>query len=327
MNLKDKKILFFAPDFFGYDLDIKKELENRGAIVHLYNERPSTNFLIKSIIRLKPNILSRYSCNYYKKIIDRNAGINYDYIFILKGEVITRNIVSELKDKFPNAKFILYLWDSLKNYESTYSTLDLFDKVSTFDKDDAEQNKNLHFRPLFYTDAPDPNKIAGIKYDILFIGTLHSDRWLFLNKIKKDAQSKNLRVFYYLYFYNPLLFFIRKIIDKKMRTIRMKDVSFSSLSKTQINQLMDSSAAIIDIQHPKQTGLTMRTIEVLGARKKLITTNESIVAYDFYNPANIYIVDRTRPAIPTEFLTIPYCELSPSIYYKYSIAGWVDDVL
>ena len=44
-----------------------------------------------------------------------------------------------------------------------------------------------------------------------------------------------------------------------------------------------------EIVQPGQGGLTIRTLEALFYNKKLITNNESITEYDFYNADNIFI--------------------------------------
>jgi hypothetical protein len=70
----DKKILLFAPEFFGYDKEIKKKLEAFGAEVDLYNERPSSNFFIKATIRVYKKLISYYTENYFNTIIKLNKG-------------------------------------------------------------------------------------------------------------------------------------------------------------------------------------------------------------------------------------------------------------
>ena len=59
------------------------------------------------------------------------------------------------------------------------------------------------------------------------------------------------------------------------------------MSQEEIISLISKSKAILDINHPSQVGLTMRTFETLGANKKLITTNENIKIYDFFDKENI----------------------------------------
>ena len=56
LELKDKKILLFIPNFFGYELDIKNELESLGAKVFYFDARPKNDFITKVFIRLNLKI-------------------------------------------------------------------------------------------------------------------------------------------------------------------------------------------------------------------------------------------------------------------------------
>lgn len=71
----------------------------------------------------------------------------------------------------------------------------------------------------------------------------------------------------------------------------------------------------------------MRTLETLGARKKLVTTNSSVKLYDFYNEENICVIDRSAPSIPLAFFDKPYKQVEPLVYRKYSLVGWVDEII
>ena len=68
----------------------------------------------------------------------------------------------------------------------------------------------------------------------------------------------------------------------------------------------------------------MRTIETLGAKKKLITTNPNVKGYDFYRPENVLIVDRINPIITKEFIEQPWEDVPEEIYRKYSISSWLN---
>lgn len=70
----------------------------------------------------------------------------------------------------------------------------------------------------------------------------------------------------------------------------------------------------------------MRTIETHGMRKKLITTNQNIKNYDFYDENNILIVDRKNPVIPYAFVESKYKMLPENIYDKYSLTYWIKTI-
>ena len=70
MNLSGKTVLLLAPKFFGYELEIKKELENLGAKVIYFDERPKNDFFTKVFIRLNlKSFISKRIDDYYKNII------------------------------------------------------------------------------------------------------------------------------------------------------------------------------------------------------------------------------------------------------------------
>ena len=71
----------------------------------------------------------------------------------------------------------------------------------------------------------------------------------------------------------------------------------------------------------------MRSIEILGLKRKFITTNEDIVNYDFYNPRNILVIKRDDPQLDMDFFYTPYEELSEEVYKKYSLENWILEVL
>ena len=50
-TLKNKNILLISPNFFNYEIEIKKELKHLGAHVTLLPDRPFGSPLIKAIAR------------------------------------------------------------------------------------------------------------------------------------------------------------------------------------------------------------------------------------------------------------------------------------
>jgi hypothetical protein len=71
----------------------------------------------------------------------------------------------------------------------------------------------------------------------------------------------------------------------------------------------------------------MRTIEMLGANKKIITTNTDIKHYDFYHPNNICIVDRDKVLVPTKFMETPYVPVEDQVKDRYSVNYFILDIL
>ncbi len=326
--LNHKKILFLAPKFFGYEQKIKSKMEAMGAIVDFYDARSVTKSIDRAILKISPVFFKKITKEYFNNILNKCKNTNYDYIFIVKCDMISEDILKQFRNTFNNAKFCLYLWDSVANIPGVSHKFKYFDRVLSFDRFDSNFYNSIIFRPLFYLDEFQNvvNRVENFKYDISFCGTIHSDRYKIVKKIKEFCITNNLKSYNFLYLQSEFIFKFYKMIKKEFSGAKMIDFSFSNLSANEISNIVKDSRIVLDMQHPKQTGLTMRTIEMLGMNKKLITTNYDIVNYDFYNPQNIFVIDRENIKIDKEFFLSSYQPLDQVIYDKYSIENWLSDI-
>ena len=86
---------------------------------------------------------------------------------------------------------------------------------------------------------------------------------------------------------------------------------------------------MLDVNHSAQTGLTMRTIETIGAQRKLITSNRHVVDYPFYDPTRILLMDVGAPSARAirEFLEVPGQPIDPDLLECYSVDHWVGEII
>lgn len=332
INLIDKKILFFCPNFLGYDSIIAGELIKKGAKVELYNERPSSNPLIKAIIRVNPKLLNKMSHRYFLSILHKESKEEFDYVFIIKGEAMSTEIIAKMKEIFPEAIFIYYSWDSIRNLKHMDRKIQYFHKAFSFDREDCKTIANVDYLPLFFSKKESSNEnlpsTKDSKYNLSFIASLHSDRYKVLKKILIEIKNKrpDTKIYLFLYYSSKFIFFLKKILDTNFFRVPYKMINWTPLSQQAVFDKLSETEIVIDINHPNQSGLTMRTIEALVLKKKLITTNTNIRYEDFYSPENFLIVDRTRPVIPVEFLSTPYQEIERSIINSYSLESWLKKI-
>ncbi len=323
--LKGKRVLFFYLSTFNYEVEIHKAMEREGAVVDSFNERPSNSILTRIMIRLNRNLIGAYINKYYKEIIEKTKDNKYDYILFIKGESISKPIIDKLRSYHPEAKMVMYVWDSVQFSKNAYSLRDSFDKFSTFDSRDSKEF-NIPLLPLFYIPAyaEMANENQEKEFDLMFVGTIHNDRYEFIKGIVKQIEEAGGTCFTRYYFPSKVNFYKQKWDNPNFRSAKISDFVFESMPRAELLKYYAKSLMQIDIQDPLQTGLTMRTIETLGAKKKLITTNENVKEYDFYNPNNILVVDRKNPIIDKDFLTSPYVDIPDEIYKKYSLSSWLN---
>lgn len=327
--LKGKKILFFSVQTFNLEKEIKNTMEENGALVTYYDERPANNNFTKGIIRLKRDLYQKKIDAYYEKILSEIKNERFDYLYVNRGEVITEDFLKKFIELQPQCERIFFTWDSFKNHSHPTSILKYFHKRFTFDYDDALQY-DIGFRPLYflkkYRKVKTEKNIAPV-YDLLFLGTAHSDRYIISNKIADWCSANGLSAFCYYYMHGKAVYFYQKIFDKSFKEFDYKKLSFKSLSTDEIVELYKKSKVILDINHPGQKGLTMRTFESLGAGKKLITTNQEIKKYPFYNPNNILVIDRENFEMNREFFETPYEDIPSDLYERSSIKGWLSEIV
>ncbi|MDL2143335.1 hypothetical protein QQY79_12450 [Flavobacterium tructae] len=323
--LDNKNVLFFSVQTFNLEKEIIKKLTDFGANVDYYDERPSNNNFTKGIIRLKRNLLQVIINKYYSKILRDTANKHYDFLFVNKGEVIPEFFLKEFKKMHLSCQCVFYTWDSFLNNKNALAILKYFDKKFSFDSNDSV-NYGLEFRPLFYLDFYkniDSISNSKISNDLLFLGTAHSDRYQISNSIANWCTENKLKSFCYYYMQGRLVYFYKKMFDKTFKQFDYKKLNFSSLSSEDLFAHYKKSKVILDINHPGQKGLTMRTFEAIGAKRKIITTNTEVQKYAFYNSNNILIIDRENNQLDKDFFESDYIDIDAGLYERMSLKGWL----
>lgn len=318
--LDGKRVLFIGPKFYNYHNEIIEELVANGAKVDFYGEKPETisyRFVSNYFKSMKSSFIDKYLNN----ILD-NIKEQYDYFFLIRGEIITVDFLEKLKLLSPKAKFIMYQWDSIKFTPNYPKIMNMFDKIITFDMIDSKE-LNIEYLPLFYTNNYANLELSKKKvYDISFFGSYHSDRLEIIKKLEKECKEKGLSFYHYIY--SPKLALIRKVLNSSVKIEDLKYFKTSPASNQELLNIYKKSRAVLDIESSIQNGLTIRTFEVLGAKLKLISTNKNIIHEDFFNKNNIYVLDRNNITLDREFFD------SHFIFNEYiqgkSIGSWLKSI-
>ena len=178
INLTGKRILLIALP--GYPRGIIKQMQELGADVDYINDKPNDGFLCKTLGRLQLKPYQKVIDRYYYSKIDELKNNKYDYILVIRGEYTTKGALVKLKEVFPKARIVLYMWDGLhkQNTRGIEKKWRYYDKVYTFDRIDFEANKGkIDFLPLYYYDEYLPKNVEDcnsckLKYDVSFIELL-----------------------------------------------------------------------------------------------------------------------------------------------------------
>lgn len=326
MYFNNRNIVLICPKFYQYHDVIAEELIRMGATVYYFDERPSNSVLFKLALRLNVSFLTKRIISSYYECIDKE--LNNDSVtdvLILNAEAINEIVMILLKNKFPQALFTLYMWDSIKNKKSVPNIVCFFDRAYSFDQEDCKKVKKLVFEPLFYQRSFEFNN-AKNSIDLSFVGSIHSDRLSIVGELNRKADIKA-----YFYMYSPSkLFTLLKWLSNPIRFFKaLKLVKYEKIGTKKVSDIFSKSKCILDIHHPNQNGLTMRSFEALASGKKLVTTNKNILKYDFYHSDNVLVVDRKDINIKVllDFIEKKYNEDKINEMKNYRIDKWLRRIM
>lgn len=311
------KICIISFDIWGFDHFIKKHLEkNNIEAHHIY--LAEYKYTYKSFFEKFKNFLSKTFLKKNIKKINREKFIlkeierlgKFDQILVINPELISLKTHGKIKEK--TNRYISFLYDSLDRQEVSSKILNLFETVFSFDKKDCLKHNFIFITNYIYKDKN--NLRHNFKYKAFSIIS-EDNRVNTLVKIAdffKDFELKSKFI----------------VFSKEEKSYANDNIYLSTerISINEMHKMLEESEIFIDLIRDNQTGLSFRVFEALSMQRKLITTNETITDFDFYNENNILIIDKTNPVIPASFLSGQYEEIPENIYKKYTLENWIGTV-
>lgn len=321
-----KHVLLISPLTFSYHISISETLRSMGYEVTWWDERASSATWYKVSLRMIPRLTRLWSESFFLKQLRKLDPEVYSHVLVIKGEGLSQKVVLDIRKSLSNASMGLYLWDSVKNVKGVSAILQAFDSVATFDPVDAEK-LGWTYRPLFWRNVSNSTNNAELTlYDWSFIGTIHSDRHSVIHRLRQrnEYQSES---YVYAFFQSSLILFMRMFTDWTLWLAPKGSLSTTPMPASAVAQIVARSKAVLDVEHPRQRGFTMRTIETLLAGKKLVTTNKHILNSNLYHPSRIHVISRVTPEIPAVFYSEPFFAVSDTLKNYYSCEGWASELL
>ena len=267
-------VLIISPKFYNYHNEIKQELERRCDCVVLMSEVPLFNIGIYSKFVQRLCCLDSFLWHiYYKRLlrIIRKKSINT--IFVIRGYYLPCRLLDKLKTNFPAIKILYYQWDSVQNNPNSLNISSRADRSYTFDWEDSIRfNDSFTYLPLYYYWPEESISSKPILSDILIVSSWSLYRYKILREILNKLKGCNLNLNIYLYL--PPLPFFKYILKGKYGLV--KGVNLSPINKIRYLQMLKGCKAVLDIPSPTQSGASIRVIEALSMKKKIITTNKTL---------------------------------------------------
>ena len=225
---------------------------------------------------------------------------NYSVVFSINGSFLSDAFYQRLKELNPKARYIYYAWDDTCNLIKQ-SHLRFFDEIYSYNIEECRRKK-WRYIPVFAQNEVIGHDLENA-YDILFVGSAHSDRQRIADELYRKY-GKKYRLFIYLY--DPA-------------HTRGQFCHEQPLTYEKYIEYMRKSKAILDVPYSTQKGPTTRSFDALLTRTKVITMNLHMREYPIYSE-NILIIDRNNITIDDEFMEKPYVETG---YEALTIQEWI----
>ena len=316
------KICVISFDFWGYDAHIVETLKEKGIEAnHIkigavsyenFGER-LTNFFSK--VFLGKNLKYQKRQKFVIEQLDKLG--HQDQILVLNADTFDHSTLEYMK-KCAN-RFITFLYDNLDRCP-VQDKLHFFDKIYSFDDKDIEKHgferlTNYNYLPFLSQEKQNPSE------DALYITSYDKKRIKQLDILSQKFDELGLKFDLYVIGKKSWKNQLMKPFSKNKIVFTRKRINHENLP-----EFYKRTKVILDLMRENQYGLSFRVFEAMALEKKIITDNEKIKNYDFYNPNNILVLNKDFSNITKEFFETPYQSLPEEIYKKYTLEKWVERV-
>ncbi len=268
---------------------------NRKSDVMNYYWCKQENFLLR--------IIRKYNLPFGKLFygVWKNKLNDYDVV-ILFDSLFYYGIPQYIKKKNKDIKIIYWYWNPSNDEKVNKIKKDKYiDEIWTYNRFDAEKY-DLKYNPQMYSFSEVENIKKNWKpeNDVVFLG-LNKGRKEKLENIKEILKKQNVKC-----------------------DLHVLESGDSYMQYNEYLNLINNSKCILDFNFDLPCGLTLRPLEALFMEKKLITNNDDIVNYRFYNKNNIFIIGKDDWNNIYNFINEDYNKIDKEIIEYYDYKSWLD---
>lgn len=316
------KICVISFDFWGYDAHIVETLKEKGIEAnHIKIGAVSYENFGERLTNLFSKVFLGKNLKYQKRqkfVIEQLDKLGHqDQILVLNADTFDHSTLEYMKKR--TNRFITFLYDNLDRCP-VQDKLHFFDKIYSFDDKDIEKHgferlTNYNYLPFLSQENQNPSE------DALYITSYDKKRIKQLDILSQKFEELRLKFDLYVIGKKSWKNQLMKPLSKNKIVFTRKRISHENLP-----EFYKRTKVILDLMRENQYGLSFRVFEAMALEKKIITDNEKIKNYDFYNPNNILVLNKDFSNITKEFFETPYQSLPEEIYKKYTLEKWVERV-
>lgn len=250
-----------------------------------------------------------------KEIVYSRPVCTAEELLIVFDTKVTPDYLLWLRKRFPDQRIILWYWNSVsspKNLRLIPGDVEIW----SYSRQDCRRY-GLHYNTPFYFDSAAKmaeeacnkesiNRKRKTVPQVLFAGREKGRIEKILELGRLMEQNGAVCDFH----------FMQNGRWGKKRNLE-KRVPYSK-----ILDYVQKSDVLLDYYTDESAGLSLRAMESLFWRKKLVTNNSTIKEYDFYNAHNVYLLGNENRTLK-EFFEEPLQEIPSTIRDQYLLSNWL----
>jgi hypothetical protein len=271
-------------DLFESSHILIADLQNQSNIKIIFRDRAFGSRIFSKICRfhMSQSLNRKFSIPFqkvwYSHLVKNSFPSNEPLCFLFNTGWFSPKLIFWLRKKYPNAKQVLFLQDTVAHYEQVIprlrgeELLSFYDLVLSYNPEDAEKY-NFYHVPVYISRLDQSMLYQYVKSDISFIG-IAKDRLPLIHCIFEKLQVNGIKPDFYI-----------TNVEKSNQKFP-KEITYAKKSLSYFDYLGHEAASncILEIIKGDTKGNTYRCWEAVFYNKKLITNWEGIKTFPFYNP-------------------------------------------
>lgn len=237
----------------------------------------------------------------------KNELYKYETV-IIHASILTPPVVQYIRKKEPNIRIIVWYWNPVDKCVDINKFKKYDCELWTFDEMDHEKYALNYNTQYYFNDVSLPK--AGPSVDVFFVGG-DKGRIVDLISLKSNLDEQGISNYFH-------------ITPTGKENAAYREYYSKRISYDDVLRHIVSSKVIVDYVSDKQSGLTLRPLEALFFKRKLITNDKSIEKRDFYCKDNIFIIGKDDINDLAEFINRPYKEVDSEIVDQYDFSSWLN---
>ncbi|KLT71060.1 hypothetical protein AB674_04580 [Flavobacterium sp. ABG] len=252
-------------------------------------------------IALKFNIGVAYWYDDWKKELDK-----VDTIIVFATHRIDH--IQYIKKHNLNIRLILWYWNPAIKMVNPMKVPKELCEMWSYDPVDCKEY-GLKFNSTFYFKNVEIKEVFK-DIDLLFLG-IDKGRKKILFELNNVMIENSVKTFFHV------------VPDKKdSKTDYIKPISYKEYLC-----LISRSKCILDLVPDGNNGMTLRPMEALFFKRKLVTNFIAIKNEPFYDPENIFILGIDDFSTIKQFIDSEYKEIDDKVVKEYEFKNWLSNFL